>query len=187
MKRHLRQIIGTRVLALNEFQTTITQVEAVLNSRPLYPLSNDPNDPIALPPAHFLIGDNMLALPSGSPQATNLTARYKLVKRIQDDFWKSWKRDNLTELQIRKKWFNNGPDIRVGELVLLAKDNEAPLQWKTGRVVEVYTGNHDIVRVCKVKTPTSLLIRPVIKLRKLPMEPPNAPRPAEPAHTTSGA
>ena len=85
------------------------------------------------------------------------------------------------------KWFPNGPDIRAGDLVLLAEDNEAPLQWKTGRVVEVYTGNDDIVRVCKVKTPTSLLIRPVIKLRKHPMELPTGPNPAEPAHTTSGS
>ena len=64
----------------------------------------------------------------------------------------------------------NGPHIAVGDLVLLAEDNESPLQWKLGRVMENYTGNDEIVRVCKVKTVTSILIRPVVKLRRLPIE-----------------
>ena len=93
------------------------------------------------------------------------------MKKIQDDFWKFWKRDYLTELQVRKKWFQNGPEILVGDLVLLAEDNQPPLHWKTGRVTEVYEGNDNVVRVCKVKTPTTTVIRPVVKLRKLPVEP----------------
>ena len=171
MKRHLRRVVGTQILQLDEFQTIMAQIEAVLNSRPLCALSNDPNDPIALTPAHFLIGDNMLSMPSGSTRSITMTKRYKLMKKIQDDFWNFWKRDYLTELQVRKKWFQNGPEISVGDLVLLAEDNQPPLHWKTGRVTEVYEGNDNVVRVCKVKTPTTTVIRPVVKLRKLPVEP----------------
>ena len=38
-------------------------------------------------------------------------------------------------------------------------------------MAEVYEGNDNVVRVCKVKTPTTTVIRPVVKLRKLPVEP----------------
>ena len=36
--------------------------------------------------------------------------------------------NTITELQIRKKWLLKGPEIAIGDLVLLAEDNEAPLQ-----------------------------------------------------------
>ena len=58
----------------------------------------------------------------------------------------------------------------MGDLVLIAEDNEVPLQWKTGRIIEIYSGNDDIVRVCKVKTSSSTFIRPIVKLRKLPID-----------------
>ena len=48
MKRHMRKV---------------NQIEAVLNSRPLYPMPSDPNDPTPLTPAHFLIGESLLTLP----------------------------------------------------------------------------------------------------------------------------
>jgi len=41
---------------LSELQTLLCQIEASLNSRPLMPLSIDPNDLEPLTPAHFLIG-----------------------------------------------------------------------------------------------------------------------------------
>ena len=53
MKRHLRRLVGIQILQLDDFQTMIIQIGAVLNSRPLCALSKDPNDPIALNPAHF--------------------------------------------------------------------------------------------------------------------------------------
>ena len=75
-----------------------------------------------------------------------------------------------------KKWLLKGPEIAIGDLVLLAEDNEAPLQWKIGRVTEVYKGNDNIVRVCKVKTQNSSFMRPIVKLRKLPIVKPCVPR-----------
>ena len=59
--------------------------------------------------------------------------------------------------------------MRIRDLVLLAEDNQAPLQWKTGPIQETYPGYDDVVRVVKVKTATGQLIRPVAKLRKLPL------------------
>ena len=73
------------------------------------------------------------------------------------------------EIIWQKRWFANVPELRMGDLVLLAEGNDSHMQWKLGRIIETYNGN-DIVRVCKVKTASSDLIRPVVKLRKLPID-----------------
>ena len=55
VKTHLKRIIGETILNFEEMYTLLSQIEAVLNSRPLSPLSNDPNDLQPLTPGHFLI------------------------------------------------------------------------------------------------------------------------------------
>ena len=70
-------------------------------------------------------------------------------------------------LQIRKKWFKDGRRMIVGDMVVIAEDNQPPLVRKLGRIIESYDGNDEVNRVFKVKTATGYLIRPVVKLRKL--------------------
>ena len=166
---HLRRIVGQQKLSNEELLTVLTLIEAILNSRPLTPLSNDPNELAPLTPAHVLIGSSFNPVPTSNLQLP-LNTRFRLIQQIQKDFWNAWKRDYLVTLQVRKKRFNNGPEINRDDLVLIADDDLKPLKWKTGRVVELYSGNDNITRVVKLKTSTGEMIRPVIKLRKLPIE-----------------
>ncbi|XP_041449352.1 uncharacterized protein LOC121404191 [Drosophila obscura] len=49
---------------LEEFATFLSKIEACLNSRPISPMSEDPTDPLALSPGHFLIGGPLLSHPT---------------------------------------------------------------------------------------------------------------------------
>ncbi|GFS87220.1 integrase catalytic domain-containing protein [Trichonephila clavipes] len=83
LKSHLKRVVGNNILTHEEFFTLVTQVEAVLNSRPLCSLSEDPNDDLALTPAHFLTGSPLTSLPDpdfkGIPM--NRLRRWELVQK----------------------------------------------------------------------------------------------------------
>ena len=65
-KHHLRRIVGNHTLTFEEFLTLLTRIESCLNSRPIAPLSNDPEDFSYLTPGHFLIGTPLTSIPEPS-------------------------------------------------------------------------------------------------------------------------
>lgn len=77
MKFHLRRKIGETPLTYEELSTLLAQIEAVLNFRPLEPLSDDPDDLSALTPGHFPIGSalNSILEPSLIDLSTSRLSR----------------------------------------------------------------------------------------------------------------
>ena len=62
-KRCLRKIVGQAKLSYDELLTALTEVEMVLNSRPLmYVSADDFEEPLT--PSHLLIGRRVMSLPS---------------------------------------------------------------------------------------------------------------------------
>ncbi|XP_072377859.1 uncharacterized protein [Diabrotica undecimpunctata] len=60
---HLVRMMGNNIFTFEELTTILAQIEAVLNSRPLCPLSESPNDFSFLTPTHFLIGSSITSYP----------------------------------------------------------------------------------------------------------------------------
>lgn len=54
-KYHLRRILGKTAYSYEHLITISTKIEAVLSSRPLYALYDDPNEPMAITPAHLVL------------------------------------------------------------------------------------------------------------------------------------
>ncbi|GFR22336.1 integrase catalytic domain-containing protein [Trichonephila clavata] len=84
-------------------------------------------------------------------------------------FWKKWSSEYLTLLQSRSKWRIVQKNLDIRDLVLIKHDNSPPLQGKLGKVMETFPGKDGKVRVVKVKTQTSELVRPIAKLCPLPI------------------
>ena len=65
-KRHMHRSNGRTKLKIGNFATRLTQVEAILNSRPIALVSDDANYALALTLGHFLTGRPITALPEQS-------------------------------------------------------------------------------------------------------------------------
>ncbi|XP_062703569.1 uncharacterized protein LOC134286024 [Aedes albopictus] len=142
-KYHLLRVLGEATVSPEDFSTLLTQVEACLNSRPLTPLSDDPNDLEPLTPAHFLIGSSLQSIPEpdlGELPINRLDALQLTQRRLQD-FWKRWRREYLCQLQARTKRWQPAVQVNVGKLVVIKDDNQPPMKWRLGRIVEVHPGS----------------------------------------------
>lgn len=170
-KHHLKRVIGEQVLNFAEFMTLVTQVEAMLNSRPLTPLSNDPSDFVALTPGHFLVGSSLTALPE-APLLDISSSRLKswrLVQSLNQHLWKRWQQEYVHTLQQRVKWTSSTTSLKPGDLVLVHQQTP-PLSWPLARIIEVFPGADGEVRVVKLKTKDSTFLRPAVKVFPLPLE-----------------
>lgn len=172
-KKHLKRILGNAHLTFEELYTVLAmQIEGILNSRPLSPISSDPNDFSALTPSHFLIGRPLTSLPDPDVLdiPINKLGRFQLMQQVQQHFWRRWTREFLSELQCRVKWKVNNAKVQVGTLVLLRDDKSPPLKWALGRIQKLHFGADGVPRVADVKTVNGVVRRSFAKLCRLPVD-----------------
>ncbi|XP_055527315.1 uncharacterized protein LOC129719928 [Wyeomyia smithii] len=62
-QKHFVRVLGTTLIAHDDLETLLTQIECCLNSRPLTPLTDDPTDDEVLTPGHFLVGSALKSIP----------------------------------------------------------------------------------------------------------------------------
>lgn len=173
VKGHLRRVLGNSLVTYEEIHTLLTCIEACLNSRPLCPLSDDPNELDVLTPGHFLIGGPLTAPaePSILQIQRNKLSRWQYIEQLRQHFWKRWSREYLSLLQQRTRWRTAGDHvIKPGALVLLKEDNLQPLMWKMARITDVHPGDDGVVRVVTVKTRTGLTKRAIRYICLLPVD-----------------
>jgi len=60
---HFKRVFGNNILTFEELITAFAQIKAILNSRSLCPVSNDPDNYEMLTPEHFLIGEPLNSFP----------------------------------------------------------------------------------------------------------------------------
>ncbi|XP_045446731.1 uncharacterized protein LOC123654918 [Melitaea cinxia] len=172
-KTHLYRVVGDQVLTFEELTTLFAQIEAVLNSRPLCPVSADPNDLSALTPGHFLTLEPLTAVPDEDLSSINVNRlhRWQLLQSFHQNFWSRWKNEYLNSLTQRAKWTKDSKPLVVGSMVIIKDDNRAPLHWTLGRVQQLLAGADGVIRIAMVKTATNNVIqRPLVKLCPLPLE-----------------
>lgn len=176
IKTCLRKIVGRSSLTLSELETIFIEIEAIINSRPITYIYDDPAEPSPLTPAHFLIGNRLISLPVirisqedliGS--RNSLIKRYKHQQALLTQFWNRWRKHYLLTLRS----MNLCPPTKVSNLfevddVVLVHDHRFPRNmWTMGKVTEIYPGRDGKVRSCLIKTSRGNLRRPVQLLYNL--------------------
>ncbi|XP_075990233.1 uncharacterized protein LOC142985873 [Anticarsia gemmatalis] len=166
LKYHLKRVVGEQKLTYEEYATILSQLEACLNSRPLCPLSEDPDNLDYLTPAHFLTGGAGLTI---FETEKDLRTRWHLTSRIFQDIWNRWRSEYLTQLTTKSKWKQTRDNIKIDDVVLIQDDNLPAGKWAMGRVTELQPGKDNLVRVVTLKTKNGYIKRPIVKLSILPV------------------
>jgi len=154
IKHHLKRCVGNHTLMYEELTTLLCRIEACVNSRPIAPISDSLDDYSALTLGHFLIGENLTAIPEPSvlSVAENRLSRWQLIQRITEGFWRSWAGNYLHSLQQRPKWRVVHNLAKIGQIVLVRNPLAPPSQWELGRITACHPGNDGLTRVVTIKT-----------------------------------
>lgn len=134
-------------------------------------MSDDPNDPLPITPAHLMIGRPLepIVKPSYTGIPVNRLSRHQYMNHLREQFWAKWSRDYLSSLQSRAKWTKSEVNVKMGTIVLLMEDNLPVQSWRLGKIVALYPGKDKVIRVADVKTSVGVFRRSVRKLAPLPI------------------
>ena len=153
----IKAILGESLVNEEVLTTMLTEVESILNSRPLCAASDDPNDCEPLTSNHLLLQKAVHVLPPGVFVREDKFARriWRQAQVLADHFWKQWLREYVSGLQERQKWQRPCRNAEIGDLALLVDDCLPRGQWHMGRVIKTLPGRVRLVRTVVVKTGTS--------------------------------
>ena len=157
--------MGTTALIFEELTTVFSQIEAMLSSRPLQPLSEVVNNLTALTPGH-LIGAALNALLDFGNNMKD-SKPWQLIQQMSRHFWDRWKKEYLPTQQRRNKWTLLSDDLKKEDRVLMTEDNSPPMRWPVARATKVIHGKYGVIDVL---TTNGLFRRPAVKIRCLPLE-----------------
>jgi hypothetical protein len=173
-KTTLKKVLGKAQIHEENLRTILSEIETVINDRPLTYVSSTIQDLQPLTPSQLLYG-RMKTTPSVpvSQENTNIThteANKQLERKelVLQHFLNRWRMEYLTGLREFHKFAgNNATRIKVGDIVQVY-DNTPRVKWKLAMVDELITGNDGLVRSAKIHTASNkITTRPVTKLYPL--------------------
>ena len=175
--RSIRAILNDTIAMCPErlddssLRTLFYEASYIVNSRPLSPTTLD--DPTAEPPItpnHLLHHKaDMVRAPPGKFVKEDLYARkkWRRVQYLVEQFWSRWKREYLSNLQVRRKWQTPRRNIKIGDIVLLKDEEVSRREWPMGIVIKTSPGNDGLVRRITVRVGTRHLDKAGKPLRKI--------------------
>ncbi|XP_062592880.1 uncharacterized protein LOC134254337 [Saccostrea cucullata] len=154
--------------------TFMYEVSAIINSRPVTPISTDPENPIIISPAMLLTQKTGFdPVPDLDDDVRNLyKTGWKRVCWLSNVFWKRWKGEYLSGLQIRRKWNQQRENLKSGDVVLVRDSTACRNRWPLGLILRVFPSKDDgnvrtvEIRMFKDEKPT-ILVRPISELVSL--------------------
>ncbi|KAG1656183.1 hypothetical protein GQR58_024091 [Nymphon striatum] len=158
VKNTLRKTIGTAYLSKKKFVTLLSEVEFLINNRPLTYVDTDAENILPLTPSHFLLGRTSLNqinynIEDISITADQLRARKTHYDNVLNNFWKRWQEKNIyLVLPTCVDKLKKSGNLNIDKIVLICEDNVPRSKWSLGKVVEVYPGRDGRIRAVALKT-----------------------------------
>ena len=178
-KRCLRKTIGRARVTYDELLTTVTEVEMILNSRPLSYVSTE-NIEEPLTPLHLLVGHRLLSLPDPSHACgedtidvsqETLSKRERYLGKIMEHFWKRWRTEYLLQLRechrysMGVKSLTPQHGLSQGDIVLVHNEKHPRGFWKLARIERLLEGPNKKIRGAVIRIPSrssgTILRRPL--------------------------
>lgn len=172
-----RRILDSMILEVqskdltHEVLTTfLAEVCAIVNGRPIVPVSSDPESPLILSPAMILTQKSgCYPAPIGTFDMKDMyKAQWRRVQYLADTFWQRWNKEYLHTLQTRRKWKDSVPNLKRGDIVLLRDKTVSRNEWPTGTIVNPLPGQDGRVRKAEVRVTkngsTSTYTRPISEM-----------------------
>lgn len=159
MIRLTRKILDSMLLQTSSSRLThevlstfMAEVTAIINNRPLIPVSTDPADPFILTPATLLTQKSSTDLvPPENCEKPDLYKQWRMVQNLASTFWDRWRKQYLATLQYRRKWQHQQTNIPKGSIVLLKDSQSKRNDWPLGIITETYPSQDGRVRKIQVK------------------------------------
>lgn len=171
--QEVKSLLPNQTMPEHTFRALLTEIENIINSRPLTKISLDATDDEPLTPNHFLIGCAGGAEPSLNDvsKAEATRQQWKKVQSMAKTYWDRWLHEYLPSLAKRSKWSEAVKNVKEGDIVMIAEDDQKA-KWKKGVVLKTHVGKDGQVRSAVVKTASGEYTRPVVKLAIMDVEPP---------------
>lgn len=167
VKKVLSQIMPEHHRMTDEsLKAFLTEVEGIVNARPLTHVSLEHEDDEALTPNHFLLGASSGVKAPGEFSDSDHCHRknWRRIQHFSNLFWQRWTKEYLPSLTRRTKWHANVKNIEVGDLVIVVDSSSARNLWSKGRVISTTPGSDGVVRRATVQTSQGVFVRPTVKL-----------------------
>ena len=162
IKKPLYNSLNGRILTANEFYTLLTDVESIVNSRPLGAISESPDDDniITITPNHLLHGKSLKPLPleihkglENEKREKSLKEKWILRQQIIENFWSAWKREYLTNLREFHSTTQRRENLKENECVLVLTEKITKNDWPIGAINQLLRGRDGLVRSVEIRLP----------------------------------
>ena len=127
----------------------MAEVCAIVSSRPVVPVSTDPDDPQLLSPATLLTqktASEVVHLDLSDVKGV-YKAQWHRAQALADTFWKRWSSQYLASLQVRRKSTRSQRNVE-GDVVLLKDKDFHRNNWSAGLITKATSSSGG--QVCKV-------------------------------------
>ena len=164
IKSPIKKVIGRSTVSYYEMCTLLTEVEAVINARPLtYVYDDEESVSYPLTPSDLIYGRRIIALNPNSQHYeitstyNSLTKRLKHHRHLLSQFTRRWRNEYLTSLREQVAMGSSARDVnakfKVGDVVILKNDSVARAFWKFAKVEQLLPGRDGSVRAAILTVP----------------------------------